>query len=162
MITVDDFINLFNGHSVDWDNALGSQCFDLANFYSFAIGGKPFIGATADLIYQQPQNGFYTQIANTPNNFPIKGDIVVWNWPHVAIATGNNTNINQFEVLEQNDPKGSPSHIKVYGNYNGVIGWLRPVNLPQSQQGQPDWKAICQQLVSQLQPIDEFIQQLKF
>lgn len=134
LLDVTTSINLFNQHSVDWDNAFGNQCFDLANFYSYAIGGKPFTGATADLIYGQTQSGFYTAIPNTPDGIPQRGDIVVFNWPHVGIATGNSTTTTQFELLEQNDPEGSNCHLKTYLSYNGVIGWMRPVTLPEDQQ----------------------------
>lgn len=129
-LNVDNFLAFWNGMWADYDNADGPQCFDLANYYSRWIGGQRFTGATADLIFQQPQNGFYIQTANTPTNYPQKGDIVVFNWPHVGICTGNNTNVRTLELLEQNDPDGSNCHVKLYSNYNGVIGWLRPSNLP--------------------------------
>lgn len=129
-LTVDNFIQFWNGIYGDYDGWYGPQCFDLANYYSRWIGGQRFTGGTADAIYQQTQNGFYTQIANEPLNYPVKGDIVIFNWPHVGIATGKNTDVNHLELLEMNDPKGSNSHIKFYDNYNGVIGWLRPVHLP--------------------------------
>lgn len=138
-MNIDFFFTFFTGIFCDYDGADGDQCFDLANAYSRWIGGQRFTGATADLIYQQSQNGFYIQIANTINNAPQRGDLVIWNWPHVGIATGNNTNQNQFEVLEQNDPEGSNCHIKIYANYNGVIGWIRPKQLPTTSVN-PDWQ----------------------
>ena len=136
-ITLQDFNNLLNTHWVDWDGADGNQCFDLAQFWNYVLGGQPFTGATADLIYNQPQN-IYTQVPNTPTAVPQAGDLVVWNWPHVGIATGNNSDTNQFEVLEQNDPTNSSCHIKIYPNYDGVIGWLHPNQLPQDQQSTID------------------------
>ena len=126
------FLAFFNGIFCDYDGAYNDQCFDLANAYSRWIGGPRFTGATADLIINQAGT-FYTKVLNTPTGFPVAGDIVVWNWPHVGIATGNNTDANKFEVLEQNDPTNSNCHIKVY-NYNGVIGWLHPNSLPADPQ----------------------------
>lgn len=130
-ISVDIFISILNNHWCDWDGAFGNQCFDLAQFYNAAVIGNPtpFTGATADLIYQQP-GSLYTQIPNTPDFVPQKGDVIVWKWPHVAIATGNNSTTSQFEAFEQNDPTGSNCHIKLYTNYDGVIGVLRPKTLP--------------------------------
>ena len=134
MIVLSDFIKLFNGHWCDWDGSFGNQCFDLAQFYNSTIGNPTsFTGATADLIINQAGT-FYTKVLNSPTGFPVAGDIVVWSWPHVGIATGNNTNSSKFEVLEQNDPTNSNCHIKVYPNYNGVIGWLHPNSLPQDPQ----------------------------
>ena len=135
-MTVDQFLTFFNGIYADYDGAYGDQCFDLANYYSRWIGGPRFTGATADLIINQAGT-FYTRIDNTPEGFPQKGDIVVWNWPHVGMATGNNTDTNKFEVLEENDPTNSDCHIKVY-DYSGVIGWLRPNVLPVDQQAELD------------------------
>ena len=128
------FLTFFNGIYCDFDGADGDQCFDLANAFSRWIGGQPFTGASANVIYGQTQNGFYQAIPYMQGLFPQAYDIVVWNWPHVGIATGNNTNSEQLEVLEQNDPENSNCHIKVYQSYAGVIGFLRPTQLPQSQQ----------------------------
>lgn len=130
-MTIQSFLDFFNGIYCDYDGAYGDQCFDLANAYSRWIGGQRFSGATADLIFNQPGD-FYIQIPNTLDYVPQKGDIIIWNWPHVGIATGNNSDTNQFEVLEQNDPGGSNCHIKIYHNYNGVLGALRPKQLPQN------------------------------
>src|SRR6185312_13769900 len=132
-MTPDSFLIFFNGIYCDYDGAFGDQCFDLANNYSRWIGGPRFTGATADLIYRQAGD-FYTQIPNNPDNYPSKGDIVVWDWPHVGIATGNNTDVNQFEVLEQNDPTDSNCHIKVYNYSSHVLGWLHPKNVATEQQ----------------------------
>lgn len=134
MITFDDFNNLLNGVwvSVKADELsipgkIDAECEDLAQLWSKAQGGQRFTGPTATDIYQETQNGFYIQIPNTLTNYPQKGDLVIWDWPHVGICTGNNTNANQVEVLEQNDPTGSEVHIKLYSNYDGIqnLGWLR-------------------------------------
>lgn len=142
-MTVSDFLTFFNGIYCDYDGADGDQCFDLANNYSRWIGGPRFTGATADLIINQA-GSFYTRIDNTPNNFPSRGDIVVWNWPHVGIATGDNTDKNGFDCLEQNDPENSACHLKHY-SYSGVLGWLHPVTVPVDQQ------ALIDQLKANLQ-----------
>ncbi len=133
-ISTDDFITLLNGVAarIVADGISTPQCFDVAQLWARVIGSSPFTGATADLIYNQPGD-LYEQVPNSPTNSPVKGDLVIWNWPHVALATGNNTDSNQFEVIEQNDPTGSECHIKTY-NYSGVIGWLHPKQLPQNMQ----------------------------
>ena len=122
----DAFVTLLVGcyYQTVADDVSTPQCFDVAQGWSKLLGGQRFTGATADLIYYQPQNGFYQQISNGPTNYPVKGDIVVFNWPHVGVCTGNNTDENQLELVEQNDPAGTAVQIKVYPNYDGVIGWL--------------------------------------
>lgn len=145
-MTVTEFLNYFNGIYCDYDGAYGDQCFDLANGYSRWIGGPRFTGATADLIINQA-GSFYTRIDNAPNNMPQKGDVVVWNWPHVGIATGDNTDVNGFDALEQNDPNGSDCHLKHYNSYNGVLGWLRPNSLPiednRGAEADTNWNLAC-------------------
>lgn len=120
------FITLLQGtyYRVTADNVPTPQCFDIANGWSRLLGGKRFLSPTAAGIYNETQNGFYKQIANTPTNMPIAGDIVVFNWPHVVIATGKNTTQMQFEAVSQNSPVGSDTEVKIF-NYNGAIGWLR-------------------------------------
>jgi hypothetical protein len=157
-ISTEDFISLLDGvfARVKADNEPTPECFDLAQLWARVIGSQPFTGATADLIYNQPGD-LYTQIPNTPNDFPQKGDLVIWNWPHVGLATGNNTDANTLEVFEQNDPDGSEIHIKQYANYDGVIGWLRPkvtptgqgslpINYSQIVHGSTQWDQACQNL----------------
>lgn len=131
-ITVQDFSTLLDGIAARRvaDNVATPQCFDVAQLWARVIGSAPFTGATADLIYNQPGD-LYTQVANTPNDFPVAGDLIIWNWPHVALVIS--ADVNQVTVLEQNDPTGSECHTKSY-NYNGVIGWLHPKQLPTDNQ----------------------------
>lgn len=70
----------------------------------------------------------YDFIKNTPENFPVAGDIVVWgrevgSYGHVAIAVTAGPS-NEFQVFDQNWPQGSPCRLQVH-NYYGVVGWLR-------------------------------------
>jgi len=132
-MTIQEFLNFFNGIYADYDGAYGDQCFDLVNNYSRWIGAQRFTGENAFEIYNQA-GSFYTQIPNSPSAVPQKGDIVVWSGNfnagagHTGVATGKG-DINTFEVLEQNDPLNSNCHLKTY-NYFAVLGWLRPKTLP--------------------------------
>ena len=129
------FFNQYNNKFVDFDGYYGAQCFDLVQYWSRYIGGFRFGGMYAKEIFNQP-GSFYTQVVNTPDAIPIVGDIVVWGGGynggagHTGIATGKG-DVNTFECFEQNDPVGSPSHLRVY-NYDFVIGWLRPKVTPLS------------------------------
>lgn len=123
------FITLLRGtkYIVTADNLGSAQCFDIAQGWSRLLGGHPFKSPTAAGIYNETQNGFYEQIANSPTNMPILGDIVVFNWPHVVIATGKNTTEMQFEGVSQNSPIGTDTEVRIFP-YKGVIGWLRKAN----------------------------------
>lgn len=126
----DQFFNQFNGYSLDYDGYYGAQCFDLVQAWNMAWLDSPnwLVGQYAYQIYGQlPQ--LYTSVPNTPDAIPQKGDIVVWSKNfngyagHTGVATGKG-NLNTFECFEQNDPTGSPCHLKTY-SYLYVVGWLR-------------------------------------
>lgn len=142
-ISITDFISLLQGVKLitTADGVGTAQCVDVAQSWATVIGSPRFTGDAHD-IYNQPGD-FYEQIANTPTNQPQGGDIVVlgvsYNGTvgHVGVATGNNTNSTQFEMLEQNDPLGHDIQPKIY-NYDHVTGWLRPKQLPQDLQKELD------------------------
>ncbi len=134
-MTPAEFIAKYNGQSVDYDGVYGAQCFDLFQFYNRDVVQAPFVsGQYAYQIWSNFPVAFYLAVANTPTNAPSLGDVVIWGANfnggagHVGIATGNCIDAI-LEVLEQNDPTGSPSHIKTY-NYDNVIGWIHPRVLP--------------------------------
>ncbi|PWU04796.1 MAG: hypothetical protein C5B43_04120 [Verrucomicrobia bacterium] len=140
MITFEDFTNLLNGTSVDFDNYFGDQCVDLVQFWSRNLGGPRFTGDAQDLANQA--GTFYTWVANTPDAVPQKGDIIVWSKQlnntvgHVAIASGTG-DTNSFQAFEQNDPGPGVCLFKTY-SYFAVLGWLHPASIPVNVQDQLD------------------------
>lgn len=141
-INVDDFITLLSGVKVivTADNIGTPQCVDVIQLYAQILGAPRFTGDAQD-IYDQPGDCFI-QIANTPDNFPLKGDIVVLNSlyngtvGHVGMST-DKSNVLTCELFEQNDPLGSDCHTNIYTYRNEagndiVRGWLRPKQLPQA------------------------------
>lgn len=142
-ISIDDFISLLTGVKVivTEDDIETPQCVDPVQLYARILGAPRFSGNAQD-IYNQPGD-FFTQIANTPDNFPVKGDIVVLSDKfngtdgHVGISIGK-ADINTCDLWEQNDPIGHDLQIKTYSYTNAygeiqVLGWLRPKKqLPQS------------------------------
>lgn len=137
-MTVTELITLLTGVyvRVTADGVDTPQCVDLAQVFNRIIGGPRFTG-DAHTIFNQAGTT-YTQIPNTPDGVPQAGDIVVWSPAynggpgHVGIATGKG-DTNSFEAFAQNDPLGSDCELKTYA-YVDVMGWLRPINLPQDQQ----------------------------
>ena len=130
-MTLDEFINKWSGVYADFDGYYGAQCSDLAQFYNRDVVGGPFLTgeAAADLWETYPVQ-LYERILNTIDAVPQKGDLMIWKktsslpWGHVAICVSGDQ--NSFKSFDQNWPTGSPAHI-VDHNYNGVLGWLRPI-----------------------------------
>lgn len=143
MDKLDQFYKKWNGKYPDYDGWYGSQCWDLAQYWSEMLGGPRFWG-DADDIYDQPGSTFM-QIANTADAVPQRGDLVIWDGKlndgagHVTIATGDG-NTNRFKGFGVNWPTGSPAHVQEH-NYDYVKGFLRPINgiggSPQPQGDQP-------------------------
>jgi CHAP domain len=105
------------------------QCVGLVAVWCDALGLPHIWGNAKDLLADAPASS-YKVIANTPENFPAPGDIVVWGdtwgngYGHTAIIV--TATVMDFTAFEQNDPDGSVPHLKVY-TYAGVKGWLRPL-----------------------------------
>ena len=144
-----NFKNKWLGKGIDYDGAYGYQCFDLINQYILEITGqKPYIRLDwADEIFKRPNDVIpdgvnYTIIANneTPNNFPIEGDIIVWdkakwngNGGHTAIV--DNANSERALVLQQDGFKNWQGCQFVEWNFwtYTPLGWIRLNTTPTPQ-----------------------------
>lgn len=104
------------------------QCVGLVEVWTDSLKLPHVWGNAADLLANAPMNS-YGRILNSPTNFPLPGDIVVWgkSWGggfgHTGIVV--TAHVMSFIAFEQNDPDGSTPHLKTY-TYSGVVGWLRP------------------------------------
>ena len=49
---------------------------------------------------------------------------------HIAVVIGSSKTSDSFTVFEQNNPFNAPCRVHTYKAGKGVIGWLRPRNLP--------------------------------
>lgn len=127
-MTVQEFLDNWNGKSIDFDGAFGAQCMDLALQYNQDIVKAPrLIGDAVDVWTTYPQD-FYDKVPNTPDNFPQLGDIVIWGtaigqFGHIAVCQKGDS--VSFTSLDQN--WNGVSHCEyVTHNYNAVLGWIRP------------------------------------
>ncbi|MBO3062704.1 N-acetylmuramoyl-L-alanine amidase [Mammaliicoccus fleurettii] len=116
------YLNSLEGKFVDFDNAFGFQCYDVANAYWYHTTGHKLYGLYAKNIPTDNNfTGYATVYNNTPSFLPLPGDLVVWNgnWGegcgHVAVVT--QANLSQFQVIENNWLGG--------GWVNGKPGWER-------------------------------------
>ena len=135
-MTLDEFVSKWNGKPCDFDGSYGNQCVDLYRMYVKEVLQKPQtppVSGAKDIWNSCP--GF-TKIANSPDNFPLPGDVMIWGskygpYGHVAIVT--KADINTFTCFSQNDPVGTLPTIKTYKAWSTLLGWLRPEGINMSE-----------------------------
>lgn len=138
-MVLEDFVTIWNGKYCEFNNdQYKFQCVDL--MYQWLTQGLVFpLNTLPGALYAKnifknfPESGnpYFTKIHNAPTNFPVKGDIVFWDfypfvtgWPgHVAICSG--ANVMNLITFDQN--WGNPNFCRyVNHSYRGVLGWLHP------------------------------------
>ena len=134
MLTLEQFIAKWTGKPVDTDGIYPNQCMDLMHQYLIDCFGltdsRILAQPQARLVYQNFNNVFghemFTQIQNTANNVPIKGDIFffgsyVGSAGHVCIYMDGD--VWTFRSFDANWSTTLP-HVQ-WHNYSGALGWLR-------------------------------------
>lgn len=153
--THDEFIKDFNGIGVNFDGRFGNQCVDLFRYYIHQVldcPQPPGVSGAYQLAdnYDRSRFKWIDNIENDVNNFPVKGDIVIWkptpangNYGHVAICI--DADGHTFTSFDQNFPsqgyKDSKGNFigtgvchKQKHNYSDVKGWLHPIASNGTQQ----------------------------
>lgn len=128
-MTLRQFINKYDGKTVDWDQKFGGQCVDLWRQYVdevLELPQSPPVRGAKD-VWDTYLEKHFNRVENTPKGVPEKGDIVIWEtgeYGHIAIfAEGG---IRSFTSFDQNYPVGTKCHLQKH-NYQGVLGWLHPI-----------------------------------
>lgn len=136
-MTLEQFVNKYNGKKVDYDGAYGAQCVDLFRQYAKEgldipehTGPCATTGGAKDLyndFLKMPlEKKYFTRTANTTG--AKAGDVLIWNstptnkYGHVAINLGRLG--NSFIVFEQNGITQAGAEIKVRSK-EGLLGYLR-------------------------------------
>lgn len=139
-MTLNEFINKWNGRYVDVDGFYGPQCVDLMRQYCkdvFSVNGYVAIpprGNAKDIYKNFVNNKYFKKVVNTPTGVPKKGDIIffktstwfpfLYGWAgHVAIFSGGDT--MRMITFDQNYPTGSFCRY-VNRSYKDCLGWLTP------------------------------------
>jgi len=127
------------------------QCFDWAFKYCDEIGvpRSAIRHLNAYQIWTEPTDEtlqYFDYIPNTFSGIPHLGDIVVFSTlvgssGHVSIATGEGSTTS-FKSTDQNWG-GIKKVVYVTHNYEGVLGWLRPI----SQETVLPWNKMPQYLI---------------
>lgn len=135
---IDTFVHKYENKFVEagGSNNAKNQCVDLVNLYLEQVFNYPKILNTNALDFPKKiDSNTFEWINNTANNYPKKGDVVVWGKPwgkyysngkiiyagHIAINLDGNS--KTFLSFDQNYPVGKPCE-KVVHNYSGVLGWF--------------------------------------
>lgn len=125
---VASFIGKHEGSYVTAPGGIGGQCVDLANMALIEIYNLPPVRANA-IDWQRAAIPGFKWIANTPNNYPTAGALVVWGpWPglgigdygHIALAVSADP--LTLVTFDQNWPPNEPCQMVIHG-YGGVLGW---------------------------------------
>lgn len=129
-MTLQEFINKYNGKKVDFDGHFGNQCMDLYRFYVKEVWAQPqtpgVVGAFQ--VFDTLDSG-YEKIKIGGQSIPKPGDVITWNEKlvkngHIAIVIS--ATATGITVFQQNAPKtGDACNIAKY-NYKNVIGWFHP------------------------------------
>ena len=127
-----EFVQKYVNKYVNFDTVYGPQCMDLYRQYVKEVLELPQsvgVRGAADVWTKYPVE-HYDRTANTPDNFPLPGDIVIWRrWysllpvGHIAIAVSADR--DRLVCFSQNDPGGRQAGLKEYG-YKNILGWLHP------------------------------------
>ncbi len=125
-MNIENVFSLLDGIFVDFDGYYGDQCVDLVQVVNRFYGAPALTGNAKDIWNIYPYVN-YTKIVNSPDNFPVEGDIVIWGSGigpngHIAVARKGSTGM-VLNTFDQNFPIGSRCHSVVH-TYNGVLGWL--------------------------------------
>jgi len=162
-MTINEFVEQWNYKPIDLDGMFGNQCMDLMHQFCVEVLGIKDTSVLAAVDANHVWTTFSTikghelfyQTANTPENSPSPGDIVIWGtkigqWGHIAICVS--AGLYKFISFDQNWPTGSFCHLQEH-TYNGVLGWLTlikpmPNNLTDKQLADlktdsNNWKFLC-------------------
>ena len=139
-MTLQEFFDAYDGLWVEStgisDSGSRDQCVDLWRVFNLRVVGGPNVTGNAVDYWTNFPTDFYEKIPNTPTGVPKAGDVIIWGtnygpYGHIAVCT-DIADTKGFTSFDQNDPLKSPCHFQPH-SYTGVLGWLRPKNLPQEE-----------------------------
>lgn len=142
-MTLNEFIQKWNGKKNDYDGAYENQCTDICKQWlsdlGYTVTGAWGNGKDWDKNGSRPDLQW---IANTPTGVPKEGDIMVFgggSYGHVSIFIDGNT--SSFRSFDQNWPSGKLEPCGIFTHkYTGTIyvkGWLRPLKYNPTPQVDP-------------------------
>lgn len=131
-MSIDSFVDRYNGKKVDYDGRYGSQCMDLYRQYCkevLEIPQSPGVVGAKD-VWETYLEDQFTAIPY-PTGVPQKGDVIIWGtevgkYGHIAIVLSGDQ--QRFVSFDQNWRLDQTCYLENH-SYAGVLGWLRPNQL---------------------------------
>lgn len=138
-LTIEQFVDKYDGAAVDYDKKYGAQCVDLFNYYNQEVIGAPFIGTPVtggarDLyeVDSPARAKFYKKLG--ADSHPQAGDVLVYGEPNGRYISGRTVHflghvriyIGAGKFIEQNG-KISGKTIVSSDRVGGLLGILRPL-----------------------------------
>lgn len=133
-MTLDEFVEKYNGKKIDYDGAYGAQCVDVFRQYCKDVLSIPHTGAVvgAEELFTKydvlPLEKKYFHRIAYEGVIPGTGDVVIFSasasnaYGHVAIILSAND--KELTVFEQDGFKQDGAHIGTW-DYKRVLGSLR-------------------------------------
>lgn len=136
---LDQMIQQRNGTIVNIDGADAGQCTAVVHCWNLLLN-MPLLLGNAIQYPQTYQHNLYNLIINSPTNAPQPGDIIIYDANNPVLGTGPfghtgvcvAANVENFDSFEQNDEPNVAAHIQSRASYEGVYGWLHPVQLTEA------------------------------
>lgn len=118
-MTYDEFKNKNMGKYLDYDGSYGAQCWDLAQFYFVEVLNLPDsilsgCGLVSNMLYPPKRDVLNQYFDEVPMNKMNKGDVVIWDWGHIAVY--DHWDENGVWYFSQNP---GPCHMEVISNNGG-------------------------------------------
>ena len=121
-MTYKEFVNKYNGKYIDFDGSYGSQCWDLAQFYFKEVLDLPRsildgCGLVSNMLYPPKRQVLEQYFDEVPINKMQQGDVVIWDYGHIAIYDHYEQNNDSCYFFSQNPNPCQVMPIKMGGAY---------------------------------------------
>lgn len=121
-MTYQEFKNKYNGKYVDFDGSYGAQCWDLAQFYFRDVLGLPRsildgCGLVSNMLYPPKREVLNQYFDEVPVNRMEQGDVVIWDYGHIAIYDHYNADNDKCYFFSQNPNPCQVMPINMGGAY---------------------------------------------
>lgn len=109
-MTYTEFKNKYNSKKVDYDGAYGAQCWDLGQYYFTKVLGLPAsvlsgCGLVSNMLKGKKFELMKKYFDIIPKDKIQQGDVVIWNYGHIAIFDSKKNGVNYYFSQNPNAPK---------------------------------------------------------